>query len=193
MQLNAIEAAKAHYAGGGYGYSRPLMLEQTTYIIGPGPNGYGAAMALPKSVCAIAMNSAGAMRCWPYWICIDANSYRYPWYDNIPAGTQRIMGRHAGIKRAAYVLEPEDYPAGCGVLGAALTLCRCAGVRSVILCGCDMAGGYYDGSTPSHCGDYPHIARVQELIGCCVSDGMNVYTASPTRLDIPEWSKPCMV
>lgn len=168
-------AARSHAAGAGYGAYPPLELDPRTWIVAPGPNGRERALSLHANACAIAVNAAGALRPWRYWLCIDANSYRYPWYNTVPSETVKIMGRHARDGRARYILEPEDCPPGTSVTGAALALCRTAGVKQVILCGVDMSP------------EYPHRDALQALIESYAAD-MQVYSASPTRLDIPGWS-----
>lgn len=175
MQPDAMTAARSHAAGPGYGAYTPLELDQRTWIVAPGPNGRDRAMSLHPNTCAIAVNRAGVLRPWRYWLCISANAYRQPWYDAIPASTVKIMGLHARDGRANYIMQPEDCPPGTSVTGAALALCRAAGVKQVILCGVDMPESY------------PHRDALQALIESCAAD-MQVYTASPTRLDIPAWS-----
>lgn len=186
--IDVMEAARARAAGSGYGYARPLHLDEPTYIIGPGPNGKDFIAQLDPRVSAIALNKACEIKPWRYWLCIDANAYRCDWYHKVSDASSAIMGEWAIDKRARYIMRLEDCPDATGVCGAALNICAAADVKCVILAGIDMQGGYYDGSPSSYSGEWAHLPHLQALIDRYRCAGMHVYTASPTRLEIPAWS-----
>ena len=186
---DAMQAARAAAAGPGYGFPRPLNLDDPTYIIGPGPNGAEFARNLDPRVSAIALNKACELKAWRYWLCIDANAYRCNWYHAVPDSSIAIMGEWAKDRRAVYTMALEDCPDGVGVCGAALNICATAGLGCVGLVGVDMESGYYDGTPSSYSGEWahrPHLDALIEHIG--KQTGMRVYTATPTLLHVPQWT-----
>lgn len=187
--IDAMEAARARSAGYGYGFTRPLNLDEPTYIIGPGPNGRDFIAQLDPRVSAIALNKACEIKPWRYWLCIDANAYRCDWYHKVSPGSIAIMGEWAKDRRASYIMRLEDCPEATGVCGAALNICAAADIRSVVLVGVDMYANYYDGTPSSHPAEWAHRPHLDALIQALQArSNMRVYTASKTLLDVPEWS-----
>ena len=186
---DAITAAKACAAGAGYGFADPLRLDNPTYLVAPGPNGAEFARQLDRRESVIALNKACELKAWRYWLCIDANAYRCAWYHKVAASSTAIMGQYITDPRAKYIMRTEDCPGDTGVCGAALMLCQAAGLRCVVLVGVDMQGGYYDGTPSSYSGEWAHLPHLQAQIEQHRRSDMLVYSASPTRLDVPAWEK----
>lgn len=185
--IDVIQAAAALANPGYGGCAYPLRLENPTYIVAPGPNGYDFASQLDPRESVIAVNKACEMKPWRYWLCNDANAYRCDWYHKAFPSTIPIMGRAIQDKRAMYTMQPEDCPDHCSVTGAALAICKAAGLRAVVLVGVDMQANYYDGSPSSWEAEWPHRPYLEELIKGYRRRDMLVYSASRTALDVPMW------
>jgi len=111
--------------------------------------------------------------------------------DIWPQGEIYTYRRGEGLHRGDVCPRPDFLRPNATILGEALQWAWHRGAQRVIVGGCDMHGNkYHDGTkaTAALAGrDWHYVKLLDELVSCLSRKGLQVYTLTETRLNLPYW------